>query len=179
MQYSKARTARQGRRQASRDGPLRTAGMPPSSRHGPAACRASQDKASAGGRLCGRAQKLYYSGINLNNCQGEKDRRRGGRGGARCSVSLPPSPAPGPRCRAGAPEPTAPRLRPGPSNGTLIRRERSAVVLARYLRQPSRASPTPHGARNGAAGRKILSPSCENPGRALASCPRFRVEGGP
>ena len=55
---------------------------------GPCACRASQDTPWAGGRLCGRAQKLRYSGINLNNCQGEKGRLCGGRSGARCSCSL-------------------------------------------------------------------------------------------
>ena len=71
---------------------------------GPCACRASQDTPRAGGRLCGRAQKLRYSGINLNNCQGEKGRLCGGRSGARCSCSLYriPLQVPMPCRRAGA-----------------------------------------------------------------------------
>ncbi|SFV73456.1 hypothetical protein DESPIGER_1619 [Desulfovibrio piger] len=140
----------------------------------PAPCRAAQDTSPAGRPLCGRARNLRYSGININNCQGQKGRLTVGPGRP---VSLHPvsrSGCPVP-CRRGRHSAVGPRrqtVRPFEGKG-------APWCVMRHARGASRASPALHGARSGATGRKILSPGCENPGRALASCPRFRVEGGP
>ena len=70
-------------------------------------------------------------------------------------------------------------LRSAPSNGRPIRRERGAAAGDAARVRLLKSFPIPARGPQRRQNEKILSKSCENPGRALASCPRFRVEGGP
>ena len=139
---------------------------------GPCACRASQDTPWAGGRLCGRAQKLRYSGINLNNCQGEKGRLCGGRSGARCSCSLYriPLQVPMPCRRAGADgRAFGPRRQTaGPFAGKGVPRQGM-----RHACGSSRASPSLHGARRGGRAKKTYPKAVKIRAGLLPPAPAF------
>ena len=136
---------------------------------GPCACRASQDTPRAGGRLCGRAQKLRYSGINLNNCQGEKGRLCGGRTGARCSGSLHRIPLQVPDAvqarRSG---------RPAPSDCAVKRQAHSPGKGCRGRGcGSSRASPSLHGARRGGRTKKTYPKAVKIRAGLLPPAPAF------